>query len=436
MSIAFTILLVVACLWAVARPPFATVLLIYLFAIEQVLQSVAPALRATPLGNQLFNYLIASVVSVAWVRSLPRNAPAGLGQFNPTLLVVSALLVWSVITVFWSPGRELGLAVLSVRWPYYFVVVLLGSALLSSLDDVGEMMEGLLVAGAILCCIILVSPEFESQYGRIGIVEAGKMASNPLAIGELGGVVVISAALLRSSRFGKFGLLLRLFALGVGIAVAVKSGSRGQLLFSAAVATIAFPFSARVRNFGGFVAAVAGAVFVALSVVIVSSTLLEGFAAQRFSLESLLYGSSSTSERASNVVFLAKAWASSPIAPVVGLGYYAFSSFGLGIEYSHVIAADMLFELGIPGAILYVALLVLSFQTCRTLVREAADDDVDRSRVGAFVGLIAFYFLLSNKQGDLWGIVTFFMLVCAAHRVRIRRERLDYGSTEVAWNPP
>ena len=433
MSVAFTILLVVACGWAVARPAFATVLLIYIFSIEQVLQSVVPALRATPVGNQLFNYVIAGVVGIAWARSLAKNAPASVGLFNPTMLVVSTLLLWSIVTVFWSPGRELGLAVLSVRWPYYFVVVVLGSSLLASIDDVGEMLQGLVVTGAVLCSVILLSPDFESQYGRIGIVESGKMASNPLAIGELGGVVVITSALLRSARFGKFGLALRVFALMVGIAVAVKSGSRGQLLFSAGVATIAFPFSARVRNFGGFVAAVGGAIVIALAVILLSSTLLEGFAAQRFSLDSLLYGSSSTSERASNVVVLATAWASSPTAPLVGLGYYAFSSFGLGIEYSHVIAADMLFELGIPGAVLYVALIVLSFQTCRALVRDAAADDVDRSRVGAFVALIAFYFLLSNKQGDLWGIVTFFMLVCAAHRVRIRRDLLGPERAAIGW---
>jgi hypothetical protein len=403
------------------RPAFAAVLLVHLFAIEQVLQSIAPFLRSTPIGNQLLNYVVAGVTAVAATVYLKRKPDAIQGLFNPTLLVITALLAWSVITVSWSPGRDAGLQMLLIRWPYYFVVVVLGSFLIGDTDDLLEFLQGLIIVGAALCGFILVSPEFESQYGRLGIVEGGKMASNPLALGELGGVVVVCGALLRRSNFGSFGVPIRLIALGVGIATAVKSGSRGQLLFSTAVATVAFPFVARVRNVSGFILSVAGAGAIVLAVVFLGSTLLEGFAAKRFTVDSLLYGSSSTAERASNVVELAKAWASSPVGPLIGLGYYSFSSLGLGIDYSHVVAADMLFELGLPGAALYVTLLVLGFRSCRELFRRSGDDDLQRAVSGTFVALIAFYFLLSNKQGDLWGIVTLFMLASVAHRVRARQ---------------
>ena len=425
MSILFTVLLLAACAWALHRPVFAAVLLIYLFPIEQILQSIAPFLRTTPLGNQLLNYVFAAITLVAAGRCLARKPDAPVGLLNPTLLVITAMLGWSIVTVLWSPGRDLGLQTLAVRWPYYFVVVLLGSFLIVDFDDLRELVQGLTVVGAALCGIILLSPEFESQYGRLGIIEGGKMASNPLAIGELGGVVIICGALMRRSTLGALGVLIRVLALGLGIATALKSGSRGQLLFATAVATLAFPFVARIRNVRGFLAAALGAAVILGAVAILGSSLLEGFAAKRFTLEALLYGSSSTSERASNVGELAKAWASSPFAPLIGLGYYAFSSLGLGIEYSHVVAADMLFELGIPGAVLYGSLLVLIFRSCRTLFAIGGEDDMRRATAGTFVGLIAFYLLLSNKQGDLWGIVTLFMLVATANRVCLRQQRLQ-----------
>jgi O-antigen ligase len=83
-----------------------------------------------------------------------------------------------------------------------------------------------------------------------------------------------------------------------------------------------------------------------------------------------------------------------------------------------------MFELGIPGAVLYLCLVVREFGVCRWLLRVGRDDDVMRPVTALYVSLVLFYFLLSNKQGDLWGIVTLFMLVCAADRVRARAAAL------------
>jgi hypothetical protein len=423
-QILFPAIVLLACAWSFRRPVWAVVLMIFLFSIQQVLQAEAPWVRGTPLGNQLINYVVGSVAIFAAGITILRKREAFVGWVNFSFVVITALLAWSVVTLLWSPGRDLALQVLSLRWVYYVIFILVGPIIIADLDDIAELLRGLLVAGIVLCLVINVSSGFESQYGRIGILEAGKLQSNPLALGELGGVVLITGALLRTQSFGRLSLLLRIAAVVLGAMTAIKSGSRGQMLFAASIATIGYPFSARIRNIGSFVAGVVGMALIGLLVVTLASTLLEGFAAKRFSVEELLYGSSSTSERISNVGVLASAWASSPIAVFVGVGYYAFSSFGLGIEYSHVVAADMLFELGIPGAVLYLCLVVREFGVCRWLLRVGRDDDVMRPVTALYVSLVLFYFLLSNKQGDLWGIVTLFMLVCAADRVRARAAAL------------
>lgn len=423
MNAIFVFLLLIAVLRAAVRPAWVVVLLVYLFPIEQVLQTMVPFLRTSTVGGQATNYGAGFLAIVGLFVTGVRKQRVGTPLTTTTALLVTALLSWSIVSLAWSPGRQAGADMVVSRWPYYFVFVVIGPVLVSDFEDLKEFLQGLLLAGVALCAVVLASPEFESQYGRLGIVDAGKLASNPLAIGELGGVTIISGALLSAPVLGRFSTVLRVAAVLLGLAVAIKSGSRGQMLFAVGVATAAYPLVGNVRSLSGFfgtVAVVASLVVASLSL---SSVLLEGTAAKRFSLEALLYGSSSTAERSSNVVELARAWASSPFAVLVGLGYFAFSSFGLGIDYSHVVAADALFELGVPGAICYVALLVTILRNSVRLYRVGVGDPCGKCMSGALCALLMYYWLLSNKQGDLWGVMTLFLLAVISERV-LRRSAL------------
>ena len=422
MQYAYAILLLLACGLACARPVWAVVLLLYLFPIEQVMQSVSPFLRTTVLGNQLVNYLLGVVAIVAAGNTALRKPITWLGFPSPTLLVITLLLVWSAVTLLWSPGSAMGGAVVASRWPYY-VIVLLGAFIICDLDDVRELATGLAVLGIGLCTVILVSPEFGSQYGRLGILEGGKLQSNPLAIGELGGVTLIVGALMRRTTLGALAVPLRIAAVLVGTATAIRSGSRGQFIFAVGIATLFFPLAAPVRNVAAFFSTAIGMAVIGSAVALLANALLEGVAARRFTSEAIIYGASSTYERLANVFGLGAKWLSSPISIAVGLGYYAYSSLGFGAEYSHVVAADALFELGLPGALLYVSMIVLVFRASRGLLRVAGDDPIDRSSASLVVALLAYQFLLSNKQGELWGIMPFFMLACIVTRLEIRYSR-------------
>lgn len=422
MQYVYAILLFLACGVACVRPVWAVVLLLYLFPIEQVMQSVSPALRTTALGNQLVNYLIGLVAIVAAGNTALRKPLTWLGFPSPTLLVITLLLAWSVVTLLWSPASAQGGAVIASSWPYYFVM-LLGAFIICDLDDVRELTTGLLVLGVALCTVILVSPEFGSPGGRIGIVDRGKIQSNPLAIGDLGGTTLIVGALMRRTTLGALAMPLRIAAIALGVATAVKSGSRGQFIFAAGVSTLFFPLAAPVRSAAAFLSTAFGIAFIGSAVALIAGSLLEGVAGRRFTSEAILYGESSTFERLSNVLGLAAKWISSPTAIVVGLGYYAYSALGLGADYSHVVAADALFELGLPGAFLYISMLVLVFRAAQGLLRIAADDPVSRSAASLTVALLAYQFLLSNKQGELWGLTSLFMLGCIVTRLHIRYSR-------------
>lgn len=411
------------CLYGCVRPMVALALLLYLFPIEQILQSMAPALGSTPLGGQLVNYVVGLVVCAAAIRTAFTKFQPLVGLFNGVLITVLLLYGWSIVTLLWSPGRMDGLAVVGTRWPY-LVVMILGSYLINDLNDLVSFAKTALLIGLTVCVVLLSSGDFESKFGRLGIVVAGKLESNPLALGELGGIVLLTGALLRDSSFGRWNVLLRLLAVGTGAAIALRSGARGQLLFSVGIALVAVPLAAPMRSWKAFFSTILIVGVVIAMALVLSSTLLEGFAAKRFSVDEMLYGSSSTSERVQNVTTLMSHWLSSPFAVLVGLGYYAFSSYGMGIDYSHVVAADALFELGIPGAAGYIAVLVMTFQNCKRLMRAGIDTGYYRAAVALCIGILGFYYLLSNKQGELWGCTTLFMLMCIVARLV---SRIDAG---------
>jgi hypothetical protein len=96
----------------------------------------------------------------------------------------------------------------------------------------------------------------------MGFVLEGNVRSNPLAIGELGGTLIIVATLLREGPVQWLVNLARVFAFLIGSLLALQSGSRGQLLFSVFIALVFIPISKRIQNIFGFIGALITAVIV------------------------------------------------------------------------------------------------------------------------------------------------------------------------------
>jgi hypothetical protein len=138
-QILFPAIVLLACAWSFRRPVWAVVLMIFLFSIQQVLQAEAPWVRGTPLGNQLINYVVGSVAIFAAGITILRKREAFVGWVNFSFVVITALLAWSVVTLLWSPGRDLALQVLSLRWVYYVIFILVGPIIIADLDDIAEL---------------------------------------------------------------------------------------------------------------------------------------------------------------------------------------------------------------------------------------------------------------------------------------------------------
>jgi hypothetical protein len=140
-------------------------------------------------------------------------------------------------------------------------------------------------------------------------------------------------------------------------------------------------------------------------------SLLSGYAAKRFSFDAIIYGTSSSSTRIENVLSLGRVWVQSPAAWLFGLGYYAFNGLfaDVGSIYSHVLVADAIFELGFVGAFLLFAFIYLVIRDAIRLYRQVVTNPLERSASVILIAIFAYQFLLVNKQGNLWGSLSFFL---------------------------
>jgi hypothetical protein len=258
--------------------------------------------------------------------------------------------------------------------------------------------------------------------GRLVIDFGGGVSSSPLAVGELGGSLLILSALAHRGSLGVIGLMLQIAGLLVGLVVALKSGSRGQFIFAIPVAFLFLPVASPIKNLRNFLASTVAITAIVLLANLLYSNLLESNEAKRFSVDSMLYGSSSAMGRVQNVFALALEWLSSPFSLLFGTGYSSFASLPEAgdQDYSHVLFADALFELGVPGALLLTVCLSGAVEASRTLFRRYRYEPGARAAVASFMALGVYGALLVNKQGSLWNVPLLFFFTSALARLASR----------------
>jgi hypothetical protein len=402
-----------------------------MFPLEQAMQAHCPMLRAG-LGSQLVNYAVALTAILACIRVFFKGS-GFVNSMNTAMVATIALYVWSAITLVWSPGRVTGFEIIGSALPYFFLIIVVAPLLISDIDELGDSLRVMLWIALPLGVIFIVSPEFTSLYGRIGIEVGIGKRSNPLAIGELGGTLLLIGATLRKGLLPVAGSVIRTVAVIVGAIVAIKAGSRGQFFIAVFIAVAFIPVSAPLRSLSAFLSALIGISVVIGAASLLLSTQLEGLAAKRFSTDAMLYGESSVLGRASNLYVLAVACLQSPVAIFIGLGYNAFSTLseGVGEPYSHILFADALFELGIPGAILMSMIVWTGCRSMYQLLRFHAHNPLERAVLATASALLVSQILLVNKQGSLWGTPILFPLFVVMVRIKLNEANSYFNQPDV-----
>jgi O-antigen ligase len=340
--------------------------------------------------------------------------------------MVWSLYLWTIASCVWSPGAELAIDALSGTWPYLILFLIFAPMLIRDLAELATAFRWALVACVAMSLVMLISPEFTQRSGRLGLVidsSAQGARSSPLAIGELGGMCIILAALAGGGGRNPGLTILRLAAVGMGTTLAVLSGSRGQLIFAIVAVAIGIPISRPLKNTRNYLLVIgATAVVIPLILYIASIVAESGSAdmAKRWGADSSESGSAI---RAANVSFLLENFIRSPLNWIQGLGYYAFGATNpYGEPYTHVLFVDMLCEEGFVGAALMIGILVNCARSIASLYQKTADQPESRRTLGVLSTIIIYQVLLANKQGNIGGAFALFMLLTLPDRLNSRSE--------------
>ena len=411
----------IACLLAVRDTAWALALVVSMYALEQALQASSGIfMRITPLAN----VCVALTAGLSVVLNLPSQDRPFRGYATPIFSVAIGFFVWAMISLLWTPA--FGSAWEMTRWgiPYVILFLMVAPLLVDGIASLDRFFRAFLILGSITTILILINPAFTVKLGRLGVDLDSTARTNPLVIGELGGLMILVAALAPVDGSASKAVLARLVAFGLGGVLSLQSGSRGQLIFALGLAVLAFPFARRIRNVVGFFGTVVAVALMIPLVLFLAQLVLGTDELRRWELSTLAGGANT---RVLNILDLFAAFANRPSAWLVGLGFNAFSWVsGANKEpYSHALLVDMLTELGIPAFVVFCWWSFRVVQDGVWLIRRFSDDDSGRATSSLLMVLLIYETLLVNKQGYLWAATLFFLVGILITRVRVREEALD-----------
>ena len=418
MGYLYVYIAIVACFFiAVLRyPSTAIAAVLCVFALKQWAQSVDPFFTA---HATLTNYVVACIALVGFLASAARRKPIFSGYPGVGWLVI-ALFLYSYMSVLWVTNPDLVYKVWINELPYVIILILMSPLLISSTDSYPQFLRALLILGTLLVFLLLLTSKWTARGVALMGVDVMKAQGNPLAVAEVAGYVMACVVLMNFKGKWRALQLSRWLVVAGCLALAAKSGSRGQF-FVMMIGTAAFiPVSRKITNPVNFIMLFVGIILLAF---------LGDWAFHEFSsaADSRWHSAKMHQDvfgRFNAVGKLLAAWSESAFSILFGLGNSAsFDPKIIGF-YPHVVPLEILGEEGIVGFSLFMSLI---YFTCRNLLRilKAVQADTEKRGFLAALGAIfLFELVLSCKQGSLMGspILFTFIILIGKYELLVRKE--------------
>lgn len=409
-----TILLIIALLMLVAgvavclvKTQYAFVAVALMYPIEQLLQSYAPDLifRAPwAINAVVFGICIFAVTSAFFQKRDPLR-----GWLNPASVAVFCLYTYILLAMTWTPSIASAQFFLKGSFPYWFMFMLFTPLLCRNIIDFRRVLLPIMLISTLVSIMIFISPRVGFVYGRINIdlgyvVGYGELGSNPLALADMAGAGIIIALLWRGGD-SRFIMLGRVVAFVACAALAVASGSRGQVIFAFVCSFLCWPLLSTKRNWGQFLSVGAIGGIIAVMVVVLSTLALGGEGAERWTGASAGDG---LLARFNLAISMLEAYVANPFAYVFGLGTSAFNHYYQLRErggplhwYPHNVLIEAITEYGFIGFGLLLLTLAYGFASSLKLFRSVEPDRELRSTAAILLAMLIFQLFLSFKQGHL-----------------------------------
>ena len=434
MGLVTVIAFVLACLLGTQYPTIAASLCLSLFATKQLLQASLSYFRDSVSGSQSVNMIIGLVAGIAVAKHLAGHFDRIRGYLNPVWYMSLAVYLWAIASCGWSYAGTEGLQAFAGGSPYLLLFLLVVPMLVSDIDACCRLSLVWLLVTTFVTVLILTNPEFTMRSGRLGLdlgaVGLKQVRTNPLELGAVGGVCIVLGSLYQSSPRPLLSNLLRIISVLGGTLLAVRSGSRGQLVFALIAVVLAYPLARQVLSAKRLVTALIGAAMLVAIVVLLADQVRSSGSYQEERRWSSSDFESGSNVRFGNVMLLMSEYASSPTRWVTGLGFYSYYYLDPVQEYSHCLSVDMLAELGFVGLALFSSVLILTIKNAKRVFTLISASPRLRNGFGCLVGVTLYQFLLSNKQGNLIGSYILFSLMLILARVRKSLEAEQESAAE------
>ncbi|MBS0189472.1 MAG: hypothetical protein JSS51_15520 [Planctomycetes bacterium] len=431
--------LIILSVWSIARPTWAFALVNLMFPLKQVLQGYFPSLVVY--GPHL-SAAIAAIAAMAVFYKSTRKKLTVASYFNPVTWTTLAIYAIMTFALLYTPARESALHMYTDAIPYIVVFLFIYPFLLSSLDELRQGIFLTVMLGCVLTLAFFFNPSAQWQGGRF-IINLGQtygvseFTSNPLALADTGGFMMITAALMNFKDKGKLGIVFTVAGLVLGLGLAIVSGSRGQIIFAVIVTTIMYPFARQIKDSKQFFVVAAGAGFMLLLVALTFSFFLEGEAARRWDVTLVQEGTTDRSQRFMEAMGFV---ASNPGGWIMGNGTNSFAYFTSHLfDYPHNIVAEMMLDYGIAGLSLFIICVWFTFKYSKIMLKVWGNDPVARGTVAAWVGICLFALFVAFKQGSVIGQPTpfyFWIILAKIYLDEVRAHQTREYEAQLAGESP
>jgi len=405
-----------ASILAFRRPGIAISLMLTMFGLEQFFQSKSAIFVA---NSALVNYAVGFVGLIAGVSVILRHNLT-LHLFESQKFAI-ALYGLAFLSQFWTLSPR---SFENTYWdaiPYLVLFLIIGPVLLIDPRAAQDGIRWVYFIGAPLIILVVFTVEWSGRGIKMAapVMYHGELSYStpPLALATVAATSGI-ASLIQMPKLLP-GKIFTILVVALCSYVIFRTQSRGQLLAFAGICILFFPIANRAAEIKGLVATFALFVMLAGAIYALFQSLDLGELNrwQESHIERAIEG------RARMTRALLGHWTESNFFSLIfGLG--ASSSFSIAGFYVHNLPVEILCELGVFGMILFLGFCLIVGRSAVSIVEHHAQTfETDRSLIAA-PAIFLFSFLLSFKEGALYGWPHLFFLGFVIERMSITaRER-------------
>lgn len=379
------------------RPAVGVAAVLCLYGLKQWGQSTHPFFIE---HGTFTNYAIFAVTVLGLVRTAVRRSCLVCNVPVITRFIV-ALLAYALFSIVWSPDTVVSFEQWIIQGPYIITIALLAPLLFNDAADVRVALRWSAWVGAAICTLALLFGKWGAR-GLLLFGDVHEWETNPLAIASLGGTVFLVSAL---SLVRPSPLIVRIIAMAcipIGLAVILKSGSRGQLIAGVIGTIVALPITFRMKDVRSLVG---------LFVVVAIIGGLASWGSRLVEIDTERWQGAerhqAVADRFDSAERLIGAAASGPLTTVFGLGNS--SAFQVVGFYPHIAGLEVIAEEGLVGAALYTIIMILAIRSALQIASRPGLSDAERNVLAMVTGLFVFEFILTWKQGSLLSSVYVFL---------------------------